>query len=146
MTCYSLWAFIWYMFRFCALKTLGGVSRTKCRKKRPVRTDRQTDRQTNRKQYPRGSGNKNMFFPNIGQLTDPYLFRQQKSAYLYLFRNHQSAYLYLFRNHQAAYLYLVSSRACFSRISLSFLSSSAIFVSLSAMAFENKLSLSWRSL
>ena len=48
MTCYSSRAFIWYKFRFCALKTLGGVSRTKCRTKRLGRTDRQTDGQTDR--------------------------------------------------------------------------------------------------
>ena len=56
MTCYSSRAFMWYRFRSCALKTLGGVSRTKFRTKRLGRTDRRTDRQTKWKQYPRFGG------------------------------------------------------------------------------------------
>ena len=52
MTCYSSRAFRWYRFRFCALKTLGGVSRTKWHAKRLG----QTDGQTKWKQYPRFGG------------------------------------------------------------------------------------------
>ena len=43
MTCYSSRAFMRYRFGFCALKTLGGVSRTKCHRKRLGQTDRQTE-------------------------------------------------------------------------------------------------------
>ena len=47
-TCYSSWAFMWYRFRSCALKIIGGVSRTKCHTKHLEQTDGQTDRQTDR--------------------------------------------------------------------------------------------------
>ena len=38
-------AFRWYRFGLCVMKTVGGVTRTKMRK-RAIRTDRRTDRQT----------------------------------------------------------------------------------------------------
>ena len=59
MTCYSSRAFMWYRFRFCALKTLGGVSRTKFHTKRLGRTDGRTDRQTENN-IP-GSGDNDQF-------------------------------------------------------------------------------------
>ena len=55
MTCYSSIAFMWYRFRSCVLKTLGGVSRTNATQSV---SERQTDRQTNWKQYPRLGDNK----------------------------------------------------------------------------------------